>query len=119
MAIAVVKEDKEALRSWGIGLDRELEHCHFCGKETDAWHLASNTPVCECCASTRDAHDIPDSPDFLRAAVARAICSACGERPEHVGDARGNAYRWQDYLPSADAAIAAYQAVDKQRRERV
>lgn len=43
-----------------------------------------------------------------RERVARAICSACGEKPEHSGDARGNDYRWQDYLDAADAAIAAY-----------
>ncbi len=42
-----------------------------------------------------------------RERVARAICSACEENPEHSGDARGNARRWQDYLPIADAAIAA------------
>lgn len=44
-----------------------------------------------------------------REAVARAICSACDETPEHKGDAQGNAYRWQDYLPAADAAIGAWQ----------
>lgn len=40
-----------------------------------------------------------------REAVARAICSACEEQPNHRGDARGNEYRWQDYLPVADAAL--------------
>ena len=39
--------------------------------------------------------------------VARAICSGCGENPDHCGDARGNAKRWQDYLPIARAAIDA------------
>lgn len=43
-----------------------------------------------------------------RERVARAICIACGEQPDHKGDAQGNAYRWQDYLAAADAAIAAY-----------
>lgn len=42
-----------------------------------------------------------------RIAVARAICAACGETPEHAGDAGGNQFRWQDYLGIADAAIAA------------
>jgi hypothetical protein len=42
-----------------------------------------------------------------REAVARAICLACEEYPDHVGDARGNAARWQDYLGAADAAIEA------------
>ena len=41
----------------------------------------------------------------LREAVARAICRSCGDAPDHIGDAGGNAYRWQDYLPCADAAI--------------
>lgn len=42
-----------------------------------------------------------------RRAVARAICTACHENPDHKGDARGNEHRWQDYLDAADAAIAA------------
>lgn len=42
-----------------------------------------------------------------REKVARAICAACEENPEHTGDAQGNAKRWQDYLGCADAAIQA------------
>lgn len=42
-----------------------------------------------------------------RTAVARAICAACHENPDHQGGAGGNQYRWQDYLDVADAAIAA------------
>lgn len=42
-----------------------------------------------------------------REKVARAICAACFENPEHSGDASGNEKRWQDYLACADAAIAA------------
>ena len=45
--------------------------------------------------------------DVEREPVARAICKACEENPDHKGDARGNAFRWQDYLHVADAAIAA------------
>jgi len=40
-------------------------------------------------------------------AVARAICTACDERPDVLGDARGNEKRWQDYVPVATAAIKA------------
>jgi hypothetical protein len=40
-------------------------------------------------------------------AVARAICTTCYENPDHVGDARGNQWRWQDYVIPARAAIAA------------
>ena len=42
--------------------------------------------------------------------VARAICEACGEEPDHSGDARGNEFRWQDYREIAKAAIDAYDA---------
>lgn len=47
--------------------------------------------------------------DAEREAVARAICEACEESPYHQGDAQGNEYRWQDYLPVADAAISTWQ----------
>ena len=47
-----------------------------------------------------------------RIAVARAICTACHENPDHKGDAGGNQYRWQDYLDAADAAIAAMSGDD-------
>jgi len=43
-----------------------------------------------------------------REAVARAICAACEENPDHRGDAQGNDFRWQDYLETADAAITAF-----------
>lgn len=39
--------------------------------------------------------------------MARAICTACCENPDHQGDARGNKFRWQDYLQAADAAMRA------------
>lgn len=42
-----------------------------------------------------------------RERVARAICLACHEDPDHCGDAQGNEKRWQDYLGCADAALAA------------
>jgi len=43
-------------------------------------------------------------------AVARAICVACEENPDHQGDARGNEFRWQDYRNPALAAISALAA---------
>lgn len=46
-----------------------------------------------------------------RERIAKAICAACDERPEHAGVAAGNRYRWQDYLPVADEAIAAIAAM--------
>lgn len=42
-----------------------------------------------------------------REAAARAMCVACGENPDHSGDAQGNPFRWQDYLLVADAVINA------------
>ena len=39
--------------------------------------------------------------------TARAICAACGERPDAQGDCRGNDKRWQDYIEPAKAAIEA------------
>lgn len=46
-------------------------------------------------------------------AIARACCIACEENPYDNGDARGNAHRWQDYLPVAEAAVAALRAQAK------
>ena len=46
-------------------------------------------------------------PETVLEAVARAICVACGENPDHRGDARGNEFRWQDYRNPALAAISA------------
>lgn len=48
----------------------------------------------------------------VREAVARAICSAYGEKPEHLGDARGNALRWQDYECLAQAVLAELRAAE-------
>lgn len=48
-----------------------------------------------------------DNTKKAREDVARAICKACEENPESLGDAHGNEKRWQDYLVCADAAIAA------------
>ncbi|PRG18099.1 hypothetical protein [Burkholderia multivorans] len=48
----------------------------------------------------------------VREAVARAICSACGEDPDHQGDARGNALRWQDYEHLAVALLVELQAAE-------
>ncbi len=38
---------------------------------------------------------IKNIPDHI---LAKSICEACGENPNHVGDAGGNEFRWQDYL---------------------
>lgn len=56
-----------------------------------------------------------DQAQVMRNAVARTICSRCGENPDHRGDARGNQYRWQDYLEIADAAIQTVRAYDQLR----
>lgn len=46
-------------------------------------------------------------PETVVEAVARAICAACDEDPDHKGDARGNEFRWQDFRDVALAAISA------------
>lgn len=48
--------------------------------------------------------------EMLREQIASAICAACGENPQHRGDARGNDCRWQDYGEAADAVIGELQA---------
>lgn len=56
------------------------------------------------------ARQIEQDADENRDRVARAICEACGENPDHTGDCRGNEWRWQDYRAIAQAAINAYEA---------
>lgn len=53
-------------------------------------------------------------PETVVEAVARAICVACEEDPDHKGDARGNDFRWQDYRGAALAAISALTAAQKE-----
>ena len=48
-------------------------------------------------------------PEHQLETVARAICQACDENPDHAGDCRGNEFRWQDYTPAAEAALQAMQ----------
>jgi hypothetical protein len=38
-------------------------------------------------------------------AIARAICVGVEEEPDHVGDAQGNEFRWQDYLAIAEKVL--------------
>ncbi|MDA3670008.1 hypothetical protein PFF91_28835 [Burkholderia cenocepacia] len=53
-----------------------------------------------------------DDLERVRDAVARAICVACGELPDMPGDARGNAFRWQDYGQTADAVVLELRAAE-------
>lgn len=55
------------------------------------------------------AQQIKQDNDENRDRVARAICVACDENPDHAGDCRGNEFRWQDYRVIAQAAIDAYE----------
>lgn len=60
MAIQVEPEtvsDIEELKKWGLGLDKLMERCDFCGVQTRYWHKETNTPVCEGCANV---HTMPD-----------------------------------------------------------
>jgi hypothetical protein len=58
MAIEVEAEDVEALKAWGIGLEKVAELCVLCRKPSRTWHRASNQPVCQACASTRSPSDL-------------------------------------------------------------
>lgn len=58
MAIPVEEEDKQALKAWGLGLERIRERCRFCQAETSLWHRATNQPVCEACAATHNEVDL-------------------------------------------------------------
>ena len=40
-------------------------------------------------------YELVSLPDWL---IAKAMCEACGEDVYQKGDARGNAFRWEDYL---------------------
>lgn len=69
--------------------------------------LCSATRMLALVAQVRSVVPPQDPQPQQREAVARAICTACGERPDHQGDARGREFRWHDYLEVADAAIRA------------
>ena len=47
--------------------------------------------------------------------VSRAICSACDENPDDIGDARGSEKRWQDYIQVANAAISAIAGFERDK----
>lgn len=70
MPIAVEEEDLESLRRWGMGLERVLEACVFCRRDTSFWHCATNKPVCPKCAATHSVEELP----ALRASSPQRLC---------------------------------------------
>lgn len=56
-------------------------------------------------------------PDSRLEPVARAICIAAEENPDHVGDASGNEFRWQDYLHVAEKALEACDKCEKEAKD--
>jgi len=40
---------------------RVYEHCYFCSKPTDTWHLGTNQPVCKSCAKIHKVSEITKS----------------------------------------------------------
>jgi hypothetical protein len=58
MSIPVEHEDVEELKKWGLGLEKLMEKCELCNVPTRYWHTATNTPVCQSCASTRNVKDL-------------------------------------------------------------
>ena len=51
-----------------------------------------------------------------RERVARAICIECNESPDAPSATRAGEPRWRDYLPVADAAIAAMPTAQESRK---
>lgn len=58
-SIPVELEDTAGLADWGIGLEKVMERCVFCGTGTRYWHTATNNPVCQCCAAIKTVADLP------------------------------------------------------------
>jgi hypothetical protein len=52
----------------------------------------------------------------IRERVARAICIECDESPDAPSATRAGEPRWRDYLPVADAAIAAMAKAEEPRK---
>lgn len=52
--IPIKKEPKDMYLDF-----RVYEHCLFCNKATNTWHLKSNTPICKECASIKGINDLP------------------------------------------------------------
>jgi len=61
MAIPIEHESAEELKKWGMGLEKLIERCGLCNTPTRYWHDATNTPVCEGCAATRNVSDLTRS----------------------------------------------------------
>ena len=76
MGIPVTREDTNALKQWGLGLEKIQEACGFCRMETPFWHLATNHPVCESCAGKHETTDLP-----VRAPVRAAPASPSEATP--------------------------------------
>ena len=63
MPIAVEREPEGMTRSFR-GL---METCCFCRRPTPFWHMPSDVAVCEECAATHDASDVPVKEEWCRA----------------------------------------------------
>ena len=59
MSIDIKHEDIEQLKQWGLGLEKVIESCVFCGDKTRYWATTVNKPVCTHCAKERDVNEIP------------------------------------------------------------
>ena len=54
MAIPIEIEDSSELEKWekwGVQIEKIIEDCVFCCKPTRTWHIKTNNPCCEDCAS--------------------------------------------------------------------
>ncbi len=59
MSIPVEHEDIEQLKLWGLGLEKVIEKCYFCGDPTRYWYKPANKPVCTHCAKDHNPSEIP------------------------------------------------------------
>jgi len=51
--ITIKKEPKKLFEEF-----RVYEHCYFCQKSTNTWHIETNTPVCYICSIEKNISDI-------------------------------------------------------------
>ena len=60
MAIEIVHEDTNELKSWGLGLEKIIERCIFCNDPTRYWSRVANKSICQSCAKERFLHELPE-----------------------------------------------------------
>ncbi|WP_051246234.1 hypothetical protein [Thioalkalivibrio sp. ALE19] len=110
----VVLMDREKVPRWKEDAARELaqylgEHPDFSDEESKlGYRWQDYLRMVELVESAHRRH--VDLADDWKDRAAYAICRQCDDDPDAQGDARGNDYRWQDYLEIVEE-------VERQRQE--